>query len=317
MYLQYFQLQKSPFGMTPDPDFLFLTPGHREALAGLTYAILARKGFLVLTGDAGTGKTTLLARVLRYLPANRVSSSVILNPTLTPAEFLEMTLFGFGISDIPASKSQRLIQLHSLLLKAAAENRVCALVIDEAHKLSAEVLEEVRLLGNFEQSDQKLLQILLLGQNELAELLNRAELRQFKQRIATRFSIGPLSAAEVEQYLRYRWTKAGASNTLPFTPDAIDRVAWYSKGIPRVINAICDNALLLAFGETKTIVTAGHVQQACIDLDLVTAAPVSAPEPVNSQPSVVSPAPVLNSFERYKTTNQSRLARWAGKLRLA
>src|SRR5580704_13427161 len=160
MYFQSFGLRKNPFNMTPDPAFLFLTSQHREALVGLTHAILQRKGFVALTGEAGTGKTTLLSRVLQFLPESRLQFSLILNPTLTPSEFLELALLDFGINPIPASKAQRLWKLQNLLHEGQSKGKVSALIIDEAHKLSPDVLEEIRLLGNFEGDDQKMLQIL-------------------------------------------------------------------------------------------------------------------------------------------------------------
>src|SRR5882724_2031209 len=164
MYTESFGLRKKPFSLTPDPEFLFLTEQHREALVGLTGAILQRRGFVVLTGDAGTGKTTLLARVLQFLPASRLQFSVILNTTLTPSEFLELALLDFGVTNVPPSKAQRLWKLKNLLLQGEREGKVSALIVDEAHKLSPEVLEEIRMLGNFEEADEKLLQILLVGQ---------------------------------------------------------------------------------------------------------------------------------------------------------
>src|SRR5215472_8629790 len=186
MYHQFFGLRKDPFGMTPDPAFLYVTAAHREALAGLTYSILSRKGFVVLTGDAGTGKTTLLTRILQSIPPSRARFSVVLNPTLTPAEFLELALLDFGIGSIPASKAQRLLLLEEFLVKAREQKQVPVLVVDEAHKLPPDVLEEIRLLSNFEQAEAKLLQIVLAGQTELAAVLNRPDLRQLKQRIAVR-----------------------------------------------------------------------------------------------------------------------------------
>src|SRR5579871_3772461 len=166
MYKDFFGLQKLPFNLTPDPAFLFLPSKHREALAGLTYAVLERKGYVVLTGDAGTGKTTLLTRVLSHLPGNLVESSIILNPTLTPAEFLELVMLDFDIGDVPASKAQRLWKLQKFLSQAHHQGKICVLAIDEAHKLSVELLEEIRLLGNFEFGSDKFLQIVLLGQCE-------------------------------------------------------------------------------------------------------------------------------------------------------
>lgn len=318
MYCQFFGLSRNPFSMSPDPDFLFLTPQNREALAGLSYAILGQKGFMVLTGEVGTGKTTLLKRALQYLPASRIQSSVILNPTLTPAEFLEMTLLDFGISDVPASKPQRLAKLQALLLQADRQNRISALIVDEAHKLSPDVLEEIRLLGNFEERDHKLLQILLLGQSELADLLNRPDLRQLKQRIAARFTIGPLAATDVEPYMRYRWIKAGGTPAMPFAPESLAGITRVSRGIPRVINAICDNALLLAFGESARFVTARHIQEACTDLDLV-----AQPDGPLHEVAMSGPVPPAIDFaprrlERRPAPIPSRplVVRWAYKLGL-
>lgn len=319
MYYQFFGVAKNPFNMTPDPEFLFLTTQHREALAGLTYAILGQKGFLVLTGEAGTGKTTLLARVRQHLPANRIQCSVILNPMLTAAEFLEMTLIDFGITEVPDSKAQRLSKLQQLLVAADKQHRICALIIDEAHKLSPEVLEEIRLLGNFERSDRKLLQILFLGQTELADLLNRPDLRQLKQRIAARFSIGALIDSDVEQYIQYRWKKAEGKTGAPFTAEAVGRVTHYSKGIPRLINAICDNALIHAFGASARTVDANHIWEACTSLDLV--GPSRPALPVSTTPALALP-PNSNSVTglgiyREAPANQSLFSRVAGRLGLA
>jgi general secretion pathway protein A len=268
MYNQFFGLKRNPFSMTPDPDLLFMPPQHREALAGLTYAILNRRGFCLLVGDAGTGKTTLLARILRSLPTSRLHSSVILNPTLTADEFLELALIDFGFSEVPKSKAQRLIALQRLLLRNHEADRVSVLIIDEAHKLSPVLLEEIRLLSNFEFAEQKLLQIVLSGQNELADLLNQTALRQLKQRICVRLSIGPLTKTEVEQYIRHRWVKSGGSAALPFSPTAVDAIGGFSQGIPRVINAICDNGLSLAFGLGIKSIEVGHILEVARDLDL-------------------------------------------------
>lgn len=319
MYNQFFGLSKAPFNMTPDPALLFMPPQHREALAGLTYAILNRKGFAVLTGDAGTGKTTLLGRTLQYLQQCKIHSSVILNPTLTGSEFLEMALLDFGIREMSSSKAQRLIRLHDMLLQDHAENRVAALVIDEAHKLSPELLEEVRLLSNFELSDQKLLQIVLLGQNELTEVLNQDDLRQLKQRIAVRLWIGPLAKAEVEQYIRYRWVKCGGSPTLPFAPEAIETVASWSQGIPRLINAICDNALTAAFGQEAKAILANDILEVAKDLDLRAPAAGTdqpAPAPDSLPGSDVAPIRVLDS-EQIAAPEPSLLRRFGRKLGLA
>jgi len=269
MYEQFFGLQKNPFVMSPDPGFLFLTVRHREALAGLTYAILGRKGFVVLTGEAGTGKTTLLSTILQSIPASRAHFSFVLNPTLTPAEFLELTLMDFGITEVPSSKAQRLMLLQQFLVDAHKQGKVAVLIIDEAHKLGADVLEEIRLLTNFETSEGKLLQIVLAGQSELSNLLKREDLRQLRQRIAVRLSVQPLSENEVEQYVRHRWLRAGASQQLPFRAEAITRISTWSRGIPRVVNAICDNALLLAYGAGESSVGVSEILEVVADLDLL------------------------------------------------
>lgn len=285
MYTEFFGLQQLPFNLTPDPEFLFLSPKHREALAGLEYAVLGRKGFVVLTGDAGTGKTTLLSAAVSHLPAGQVLSSILLNPTLTPSEFIELLMLDFGITDVPASKSQRLWALQGFLLQAYRNNRIAMLVIDEAHKLSDEVLEEIRLLGNYEYGADKFLQIVLLGQCELDDLLDRHELRQFKQRIALRLYIDPLTPVESAEYIRFRWAKAGGSTEPPFPPEAIEGVVRWSGGIPRLINSICDSALLMAYGDTCSSVGVRYIRDAAMNLALI---PSLAAPSVPAQPVVAS-----------------------------
>ena len=298
MYKDFFGLQKLPFNLTPDPSFLFLPAKHREALAGLTYAVLERKGFVVLTGDAGTGKTTLINSAFSRLPVERIESSIILNPTLTASEFIESVLLDFDIPDVPASKAQRLWKLQEFLARTHHQNRFAVLVIDEAHKLSLEVLEEIRLLGNFEGSADKFLQIVLSGQSELDDLLNRQDLRQLKQRIALRLYVDPLGTAEIEQYIRFRWARAGAREAPPFTSDAVAGIIQWSQGIPRLINSICDSALLMAYADEAPIVGLNYVRAAVMNLalaDASAAAPV-LPHPISS---VSYPAPL--STEKYHT----------------
>jgi general secretion pathway protein A len=287
MYNQFFGLQRSPFNLTPDPTLLFLPPQHKEALAGLAYAIINRKGFVVLIGDAGTGKTTLIGRTLQQFQNSRIHSSVILNPTLTANEFLELALLDFGIRDVPASKAQRLIRLQQMLLEDHLAKRVATLVIDEAHKLSPVLLEEIRLLSNFEFSDQKLLQIVLAGQNELGDVLNDNSLRQLKQRIAVRLTIGPLTKGEVEQYVRYRWMKCGGGPGVPFSGGAFEAIANWSQGIPRLINSLCDNALTAAFGADRKAIGAEDILSAAKDLDL------KAPVPAAPRLTATAPKPAV------------------------
>lgn len=348
MYNQFFGLQRAPFKLTPDPEFLYLTAQHREALAGITYAIVARKGFVVLTGDAGTGKTTLLTRMLGHLPVSRIQSSVIVNPTLTPPEFLESTLIDFGVREIPASKPQRIAALQSFLWEGQRAGKISALIVDEAHKLSLEVLEEIRLLGNFESADEKLLQIVLVGQSELDDLLDGEPLRQFKQRISLRMALEPLPAEEVQQYIEHRWRKAGGDGAR-FSKEAVASIAAASQGIPRVINVICDNALMEAFGERSVSVETHHVMTVCRDLrfgprchrqagEAVLASPAKTAGPAvpavadtasavsqeRTPPAPVEMAPVssgevdypMKTLERYNPVagERSLLSRLAGKL---
>jgi general secretion pathway protein A len=217
--------------------------------------------------------------VFNRLPADRVESSVILNPTLTATEFLESVLLDFEIPEVPTSKAQRLWKLHDFLARTHHQNRYAVLVIDEAHKLSHEVLEEIRLLGNFESAADKFLQILLLGQSELDDVLNRQDLRQLKQRIALRLYIDPLSAEEVRDYVRFRWAKAGGREAPPFTQDALTGIMQWSYGIPRIVNSICDSALLMAYGDESPLVGLNYVRAAVTNLAIADGRPFSAVPP--------------------------------------
>jgi general secretion pathway protein A len=317
MYERFFGVQKPPFKLTPDPELFYLTPQYQEALAGLAYAILARKGFVVLTGNAGAGKTTVVRRIMHSLPAERVQSSVIVHPTLSSAEFLEAALLDFGFTNIPASKPQRIAALQSFLWKGHEQGRISALIVDEAHKLSLEVLEEIRLLGNFESADEKLLQVALVGQSELDDVLDHQCLRQLKQRIALRLSIDALSAADTEKYIAYRWRKA-SGNTAPFTAESLVHISLASQGVPRVINVICDNALTRAFGEGSALVEVRHVHGACQDLHLP--APVPPKTLVAEELAPLPPVELcpIKTPERHAVSAapHSFLARLGSKLRI-
>ena len=309
MYNQAFGLRQNPFSLTPDPAFLFLTEQHREALAGLTYALLQRKGFAVLTGDAGTGKTTLLSRILRFIPSSRLQFSLIVNPTLTPSEFLELALLDFGLTEIPDSKARRLWLLQQLILQGHREGKVSALIVDEAHTVSHEVFEEIRLLGNFEEAEQKMLQILLVGQTELDEILDRQDLRQLKQRVEVRLSLKPLKPAEVGEYIRHRWLRAGGT-AHPFTAEAIEDIGYASSGIPRVINVLCDSALMAAFAAGASRVLGSHIREAAKDLDLG-----EFPQRAIAVPQAASPAgkllrvPVIN-----RVLESAKSSRWTRRV---
>jgi general secretion pathway protein A len=246
-----------------------------------------------------------------------------MNPTLTPAEFLEAALmdFGFPSAEIPASKAQRVGMLQSFLWARHAEGKTCALIVDEAHKLTPELIEEIRLLGNFESANEKLLQIVLVGQSELDHTINLESLRQFRQRISLRLTIEPLSEEEIGLYIRYRWMKASES-AAPFSAEAIAAIGRASGGVPRVVNVLCDNGLLTAFGEGSTSVELRHVLAVCRELQF--AAPVSAlPElqPLASSQGgteipIVESIP-MRSLARYETegAKKSLLARLVGKLK--
>jgi general secretion pathway protein A len=307
MYNAFFGLNQFPFNLTPDPKFLYLTRSHREALAALAYAVLARKGIFVLSGDAGTGKTTLLMSTLQHLADSPVRCSVIMNPTLTPAEFLEAVLLDFGFREVPDSKARRVVLLQEYLWKVQSEGQIALLVVDEAHKLSPEVLEEVRLLGNFETAEQKLLQIVLLGQNELEQLLNEGQLRQFRQRIALRIQIHPLPFEEVGLYVHHRWTTAGGAQP-PFSEQALAAISYATQGIPRLINAVCDNALLDAFADESSTVEMRHVATACRDLHLPQLALPTAP--VHTAPASIAPSPVAAEFSPVLETEPDFLRRY-------
>jgi general secretion pathway protein A len=303
MYNHVYGLRKDPFRVMPDPSLLFLTDQHREALSGLTFAILQRSGFVVLTGEVGTGKTTLLARILRFLPTSRLQYCQIVNPVLTPSEFLELVLLEFGLRDIPANKAQRLWMLRNLILEGQRQGKVSVLVVDEAQKLSLELLEEIRMLGNYEDAEQPCLQILLVGQSEFDETLNRQDMRPLKQRISVRFTLRPLAPAEVGEYMRHRWVSAGGTE-LPFTPEAIEDIAYASKRIPRLINSLCDNALLAAFKENSLRVLHRHVREEAAKLDLGEIP--RREEPVKTEAPedrIVSPKPSM--WSRWVSRDQS------------
>lgn len=261
MYNGAFGLKEAPFGLTPEPRFVYLSAQHRNALAGLTYGILSRKKFILLSGDIGTGKTTLIRTALRHLPESLIHVSLITNSTLTAREVLEATLYSFGVEDIPPGKVERLCALEELLLADVREGRTTTLIIDEAHKLEYDALEEIRLLGNFDS-----LQIVLAGQNELVDLLSHDELRAFKQRIALRLTLEHLSSADVAQYIAHRWKTAGGALPVPFDSEALEGIARESRGIPRLINTLCDMALLEAFQDNRNVATGQDIVEASSDL---------------------------------------------------
>jgi general secretion pathway protein A len=297
MYETFYRLRKTPFALTPDPSFMVMTRGHCNAKAGLMYAILSGKGFTVLTGDAGTGKTTLLRSVINSIPPEKLCSSFVVNPNLNPDDFSDMAVCDFGLGG-GMGKPDRLRKLHEFLLESRAAGRLAVLFVDEAHRLSVETLEEIRLMTNFETENQKLLQIVLVGQDELDELLDRRELRQLKQRVEVHLRIDPLSAEEARLYVNHRWSCASDS-TPPFSTGAVHHIARVSHGIPRLINSICDNALLLGFAESASIITEEHILEVSRDLRLNGTANRRPVQKIEDQPSAKMelriPQPVLGN----------------------
>ena len=262
MYKAFFNLTRNPFELTPDPTFLFSTRRHNEALAALYYGVRRHKGFVVVTGEVGTGKTLLLRCLLRLLEQSPdVAYAYIFNGLLSPTEFLQYILADFGLAASGKNKGELLLDLSNFLISRGSKKETTVLIVDEAHHLSADILEEVRLLTNLETNEDKLLQVVLVGQPELDEKLDSAGLRQLKQRIALRAQLDPLDGIETKGYIERRLQIAGSSqaNTL-FSEQAIAAVHRHSRGFPRLINTICENALITAYGRQMRSVTPGIIE---------------------------------------------------------
>jgi general secretion pathway protein A len=247
MYWKYYRFKEKPFEITPDLKFVFLSDIHQEALAHLQYAIKEGKGFTVITGEAGTGKTTLVHTLLGELEGN-IKTCYIFNPILERADFLNYICDDLGIeSDGIKTRGQSLSALHNFLLNSFEQNEKVFLIIDEAHSMDPDLLQEVRLLTNLETAKHKLLHVILLGQPELNTILNEPRFRPLKQRITVRYHLRPLNFQETKQYITYRLKRAGSRNISLFDKSAVKMIYKYSKGIPRLINIVCDNALLSGF----------------------------------------------------------------------
>src|SRR5579859_44737 len=267
MYLSFFGLNEKPFAITPDPRYLYLSERHAEALAHLLYGINEAGGFVQLTGEVGTGKTTIVRSLLAQAPKN-AEIALILNPRMTAPEFLLTICQELGIEVPPASQQSLKDLVDTLsahLLRSHAAGKRVVLVVDEAQNLSTEVLEQVRLLTNLETNTQKLLQIILIGQPELRELLGRNELRQLAQRITGRYHLNPLTHQETLAYVRHRLRVAGATSDI-FTSYALTEVHRLAVGVPRVINVVCDRALLGAYSMDRHRVTSNLVRNAASEV---------------------------------------------------
>lgn len=261
MYLNFYGLREAPFSPTPDPKFLFQSARHREALAQLIYGVHERKGFIVLTGEIGTGKTTLLRTLLERLDKN-THVAYVHNSALSIEGLLEYVLQDWGVKSNATSHAQRLFELNEFLIEQHRQGLSPVLVIDEAQNLSIETLEAVRMLSNFETTHQKLIQILLVGQPELGDKLNAPELRQLKQRVGLRCHIAPLSPEETRLYVRHRLRIAGATDAGIFSDSAMQKIAEYSRGIPRVINIVSDHCLISGYADSKKRMDRAMVNEA-------------------------------------------------------
>jgi general secretion pathway protein A len=268
MYLKHYGFEKEPFHVTPDPRFLYFTEKHREAMNVLLYGIRQRKGFIQITGEIGAGKTTLCRAVLGILAGEKYRTALILNPTMSGEQMLRAVLVELGLR--PPSDEDRLTMIETLndyLLDQAQEGYDVVLVIDEAQNMSADALEQVRLLSNLETDRRKLLQIVLVGQPELRTKMRNPKLEQLRQRIAVRYHLDPLTQDETDAYIKHRIQLAGAKAQLEFDRSAVRKVFSYSRGRPRLINAVCDRTLLAGFVDNVANFTRRDVSRAIRDLE--------------------------------------------------
>ena len=268
IYNAYFGFAENPFNISPDREFLYRSPQHEEGLANLIYGVRSRKGFIVLSGEVGTGKTTMLECLRDYLDSQRVEFAFIFNSRLTPDQFFEMLAFDFDLQCDRKSKTEVLFALNALLIQQAERGRTCVLIVDEAHNLEWDVLEEIRLLGNLENRQGKLLQIILAGQPELDRKLDAPNLRQLKQRIVLRCSLNPLTPEESAAYIETRLARAGMPNQDVFPPEVLEEVYKRARGIPRLINLLGDNLLVTTFAMEQRMASIAMLDEVCQDLRL-------------------------------------------------
>jgi general secretion pathway protein A len=268
VYRAFFGFKNDPFSLSPDPRFLYRSEQHEEALSNLIYGVQARKGFIVLTGEVGTGKTTMLECLRDYLSQQRAEFAFVFNSRITAAEFLEMVAWDFDLKCDRKSKPEILAALNDLLVAQVEKGSTSVLIVDEAHNLDWEVLEEIRLLGNLENRYGKMLQIILAGQPEFDRKLDAPNLRNLKQRIVLRYNLSPFNEEDTAKYIQSRFTTAGIPNQTIFTPELMSEIHRRSQGIPRLINAICDNLLLIAFADAAKVATVDMLDEVTNDMRL-------------------------------------------------
>ena len=268
MYNAFFGFSESPFNLSPDPAFFFRSEQHEEALANLVYGVQARKGFIVLSGEVGTGKTTMLECLRDYLEAQYIEFAFLFNSRITVDQFFEMIAYDLDLPCSRTSKTEVLFALNQLLVEQAQEGRTVVLIVDEAHNLEWEVLEEIRLLGNLENRNGKLLQIVLAGQPELDRKLDAPNLRQLKQRIVLRCNLQPFTLRDAVEYMQSRLSRSGMPEQTVFSEELMAEIHLRAQGIPRVINALCDNLLLMAFAMETKLCTREMLEEVSKDLRL-------------------------------------------------
>jgi general secretion pathway protein A len=309
LYQRFYGLKENPFRLSPDPTFMCMTDQHQEALSGLIYSVCTRPGLTVLVGEAGTGKTTLLYALLGLLEKRGFITAMCTNPTLTRQEFYDLVLMKFGVECASSLKSRQLAALEERLHRNRMDGRPSVLIIDEAQRLSAELLEEVRLLLNMETPREKLLEIIVAGQPELSEILRRPELRQLKQRVSCVCRLKPLTLEELKEYLHYRVTRAGLPTQSLFSgDDLIHRIFEYTDGIPRLVNSLCDSSLQTGFALHSTQITTAILEEAAKDLELerTVPAPVTIPrlaEATTAPPEARRPPPAGNGVSQIAAGN--------------
>jgi general secretion pathway protein A len=273
LYHAFYNLKEQPFRLTPDPAFMCMTAHHQEALAGLVYSVCTRPGLTVLTGEAGTGKTTLLYALLDLLEKRRFITAICTNPVLSREELFDFLTVKFATNCTSPLKSRQLDALQETLLRNRMDGRPSVLIVDEAHRLPMDLLEEVRLLLNLETPREKLLQIIIAGQPELTDILHRPELRQFKQRVSCQCKLNPLTIEELREYIDHRLAQAGLPQQMLFSGPVIQRIYEYSEGIPRLVNSLCDGSLQTGFAEHTPQISIAIVDEVAKDLDLKRIAP--------------------------------------------